>query len=277
LYFDMRLLRRAPVFLCSTPLLTALSTALVASEMSVSRPAMSSSVHELASESAEALRNTFFIRVVISLLRILLRRRSLRLCRQREVWEGGGGRGQRAPTRAFEGRVPRARGGTNTKSRGARSRKKAPALRVLAIAAAARASSARAGGAGEASEKESSSDAAATLASSLALAAATTGLTSSELESDEDFAIRLRLETLDAFADALEARRIPGDGVPGTSPPEDVAPSREEPKPSRRDASESGPVPDAVRVLVGMPALPKANDLPPIPSFESRMMSWGVK
>ena len=34
---------------------------------------------------------------------------------------------------------------------------------------------------------------------------------------------------------------------------------------------------DAVRALVGMPALPKAKDLPPIPSFEARMMSWGVK
>ena len=153
-------------------------------------------------------------------------------------------------------------------------------------------SSARAGGGGEASEKESRSDeAAATLLSSLAEAAATTGLTFCELESDEDFAIRLRLETLDLFADALEARRIsgdasrrrpedvPGDGVPGTSPAEDVAPSRGKPKPSRENENESvsDPVPDAVRVLVGMPALPKAKDLPPIPSFESRMMSWGVK
>jgi len=153
-------------------------------------------------------------------------------------------------------------------------------------------SSARAGGGGEGSEKESRSDeAAATLASSLAEAAATTGLTSSELESDEDFAIRLRLETLDLFADALEARRIPGDasrrrpedvsgdGVPGTSPAEDVAPSPGKPNPSRENENESvsDPVPDAVRVLVGMPALPKAKDLPPIPSFESRMMSWGVK
>ena len=125
----------------------------------------------------------------------------------------------------------------------------------------------------------------------MAEAAATTGLTSSELESDEDFAIRLRLETLDLFADALEARRIsgdasrrrpedvPGDGVPGTSPAEDVAPSRGKPNPSRENENESvsDPVPDAVRVLVGMPALPKAKDLPPIPSFESRMMSWGVK
>ena len=152
-------------------------------------------------------------------------------------------------------------------------------------------SSARAGGGGEASEKESPPEAAATLASSLAEAGGTTGLTSSELESDEDFAIRLRLETLDLFADALEARRIsgdasrrrpedvPGDGVPGTSPAEDVAPSRGKPNPSRENENESvsDPVPDAVRVLVGMPALPKAKDLPPIPSFESRMMSWGVK
>lgn len=172
-----------------------------------------------------------------------------------------------AAARADLTRVARERDHARARLRDARERRRAEAA----------ASSARAGGGGEASEKESPSDAAATLASSLASAAATTGLTSSELESDEDFAIRLRLETLDAFADALEARRIPGDGVPGTSPPEDVAPSREEPKPSRRDASESGPVPDAVRVLVGMPALPKANDLPPIPSFESRMMSWGVK
>jgi hypothetical protein len=93
------------------------------------------------------------------------------------------------------------------------------------------------------------------------------------------------------FADALEARRIsgdasrrrpedvPGDGVPGTSRTEDVAPSRGKPNPSRENENESvsDPVPDAVRVLVGMPALPKAKDLPPIPSFESRMMSWGVK
>ena len=135
-------------------------------------------------------------------------------------------------------------------------------------------------------EKEARLDAAATLVSSMEAATAATGLTSSELESDEDFASRLRMQTLDAFADALEARNIPGDAsvrpgdvpgddVPGTSPADDVAPSREEPNPSRR--AESDPVPDAVRALVGMPALPKAKDLPPIPSFEARMMSWGVK
>jgi hypothetical protein len=135
-------------------------------------------------------------------------------------------------------------------------------------------------------EKEARLDAAATLVSSMEAATAATGLTSSELESDEDFASRLRMQTLDAFADALEARGIPGDAsvrpgdvpgddVPGTSPADDVAPSREEPNPSRR--AESDPVPDAVRALVGMPALPKAKDLPPIPSFEARMMSWGVK
>jgi hypothetical protein len=138
-------------------------------------------------------------------------------------------------------------------------------------------------------EKEARLDAAATLVSSMEAATAATGLTSSELESDEDFASRLRMQTLDAFADALEARNIPGvpgdasvrpgdvpgDDVPGTSPADDVAPSREEPNPSRR--AESDPVPDAVRALVGMPALPKAKDLPPIPSFEARMMSWGVK
>ena len=97
------------------------------------------------------------------------------------------------------------------------------------------------------------------------------------------------MQTLDAFADALEARNIPGDAsvrprdvpgddVPGTfSPPaDDLAPSTEEPRSSRRDA-ESDPVPDAVRALVGMPALPKAKNLPPIPSFEARMMRWGVK
>jgi hypothetical protein len=134
-------------------------------------------------------------------------------------------------------------------------------------------------------EKEARLDAAATLVSSMEAATAATGLTSSELESDEDFASRLRMQTLDAFADALEARNIPGvpgdasvrpvTSSPGTSPADDVAPSREEPNPSRR--AESDPVPDAVRALVGMPALPKAKDLPPIPSFEARMMSWGVK
>ena len=141
--------------------------------------------------------------------------------------------------------------------------------------------------ASEKEEKEARAfDAAATLVSSMEAATAATGLTSSELESDEDFASRLRMQTLDAFADALEARNIPGDAsvrpgdvpgddVPGTSPADDVAPSREEPNPSRR--AESDPVPDAVRALVGMPALPKAKDLPPIPSFEARMMSWGVK
>jgi len=70
-------------------------------------------------------------------------------------------------------------------------------------------------------EKEARLDAAATLVSSMEAATAATGLTSSELESDEDFASRLRMQTLDAFADALEARNIPGDasGVrPGTSP-----------------------------------------------------------
>ena len=36
-------------------------------------------------------------------------------------------------------------------------------------------------------------------------------------------------------------------------------------------------LPDAVRALVGMPALPKAKNLPSIPSFEARMMRWGVK
>ena len=121
-------------------------------------------------------------------------------------------------------------------------------------------------------------------------ATAATGLTSSELESDEDFASRLRMQTLDAFADALEARNIPGDpsvrprdvpgdDVPGTSPADDLALSTEEPRSSRRDAEsdQSDPVPDAVRALVGMPALPKAKNLPPIPSFEARMMRWGVK
>ena len=142
---------------------------------------------------------------------------------------------------------------------------------------------------GEGAEKEGGLDAAATLVSSMEAATAATGLTSSELESDEDFASRLRMQTLDAFADALEARNIPGDAsvrprdvpgddVPGTfSPPaDDLAPSTEEPRSSRRDA-ESDPVPDAVRALVGMPALPKAKNLPPIPSFEARMMRWGVK
>ena len=142
---------------------------------------------------------------------------------------------------------------------------------------------------GEGAEKEGCLDAAATLVSSMEAATAATGLTSSELESDEDFASRLRMQTLDAFADALEARNIPGDAsvrprdvpgddVPGTfSPPaDDLAPSTEEPRSSRRDA-ESDPVPDAVRALVGMPALPKAKNLPPIPSFEARMMRWGVK
>ena len=138
----------------------------------------------------------------------------------------------------------------------------------------------------EAAEKEGFLDAAATLVSSMEAAAAATGLRSSELESDEDFAVRLRMETLDAFADALQARVIPGDAsvrpgdVPGddvfgTSPAEAGAPSREEAKTSRR--AESDVLPDAVRVLVGMQALPKAKDLPPIPSFESRMLSWGVK
>ena len=138
----------------------------------------------------------------------------------------------------------------------------------------------------EAAEKEGFLDAAATLVSSMEAAAAATGLRSSELESDEDFAVRLRMETLDAFADALQARGIPGDAsvrpgdVPGddvfgTSPAEAGAPSREEAKTSRR--AESDVLPDAVRVLVGMQALPKAKDLPPIPSFESRMLSWGVK
>ena len=140
---------------------------------------------------------------------------------------------------------------------------------------------------GEGAEKEGCLDAAATLVSSMEAATAATGLTSSELESDEDFASRLRMQTLDAFADALEARNIPGDAsvrprdvpgddVPGTSPADDLAPSTEEPRSSRRDA-ESDPVPDAVRALVGMPALPKAKNLPPIPSFEARMMRWGVK
>ena len=142
---------------------------------------------------------------------------------------------------------------------------------------------------GEGAEKEGCLDAAATLVSSMEAATAATGLTSSELESDEDFASRLRMQTLDAFADALEARNIPGDAsvrprdvpgddVPGTfSPPaDDLAPSTEEPRSSRRDA-ESDPVPDAVRALVGMPALPKAKNLPPIPSFEARMMRWGLK
>ena len=139
---------------------------------------------------------------------------------------------------------------------------------------------------GEGAEKEGCLDAAATRVSSMEAATAATGLTSSELESDEDFASRLRMQTLDAFADALEARNIPGDAsvrpgdvpgddVPGTSPADDVAPSREEPNPSRR--AESDPVPDAVRAFVGMPALPKAKNLPPIPSFEARMMRWGVK
>ena len=138
----------------------------------------------------------------------------------------------------------------------------------------------------EGAENEARLDAAATLVSSMEAATAATGLTSSELEADEDFASRLRMQTLDAFADALEARGIPGDAsvrpgdvpgedVPGTSPADDVAPSRAEPNPSRR--AESDPMPDAVRALVGMPALPKAKDLPPIPSFEARMMSWGVK
>ena len=140
---------------------------------------------------------------------------------------------------------------------------------------------------GEGAEKEGCLDAAATLVSSMEAATAATGLTSSELESDEDFASRLRMQTLDAFADALEARNIPGDAsvrprdvpgddVPGTSLADDLAPSTEEPRSSRRDA-ESDPVPDAVRALVGMPALPKAKNLPPIPSFEARMMRWGVK
>ena len=100
-------------------------------------------------------------------------------------------------------------------------------------------------------------------------------------------AARERWDTYQApLRQALEARNIPGDAsvrpgdvpgddVPGTSPADDVAPSREEPNPSRR--AESDPVPDAVRALVGMPALPKAKDLPPIPSFEARMMSCGVK
>ena len=140
---------------------------------------------------------------------------------------------------------------------------------------------------GEGAEKEGCLDAAATLVSSMEAATAATGLTSSELESDEDFASRLRMQTLDAFADALEARNIPGDAsvrprdvpgddVPGTSLADDLAPSTEGPRSSRRDA-ESDPVPDAVRALVGMPALPKAKNLPPIPSFEARMMRWGVK
>ena len=44
LYLLMRALRRAPVFLCKTPLATALSTTLVASEINDSKPLTSSSV-----------------------------------------------------------------------------------------------------------------------------------------------------------------------------------------------------------------------------------------
>ena len=143
---------------------------------------------------------------------------------------------------------------------------------------------------GEGAEKEGCLDAAATLVSSMEAATAATGLTSSELESDEDFASRLRMQTLDAFADALEARNIPGDAsvrprdVPGDDVPGTFSPRRMTSRRPRknhvrrvgRDA-ESDPVPDAVRALVGMPALPKAKNLPPIPSFEARMMRWGVK
>ena len=75
LYLDILAFLRAPVFLCSTPFATALSTAFVASEMSVSNAPMSSSVHA-PSLSADALTNTFFMRVVISLFLALLYKRS---------------------------------------------------------------------------------------------------------------------------------------------------------------------------------------------------------
>ncbi len=78
LYLLMRALRRAPVFLCKTPLATALSTALVASEINDSKPLTSSSVHEDAAMSSLCLTKTFFMRVVISDLRALLYVRSLR-------------------------------------------------------------------------------------------------------------------------------------------------------------------------------------------------------
>ena len=181
-----------------------------------------------------------------------------------------------AAARADPAGVERERDGARARLREAREENEARTTPVSARADAPRA---------VAVGKEGFPGAAAMLAASMEAARAATGLTSSALESDEDFAIGLRMETLDAFADALEARRIPGDASappedvpgddrPGTPPAEDVAPSREESKTPRR--VESSPVPDAVRALVGMRALPKAKDLPPIPSFESRMLLWGV-
>ena len=72
----MRALRRAPVFLCKIPRATALSTDFVASEINVSKPLISASVHASAAMSSLALTKTFFIRVVISDFRALLYKRS---------------------------------------------------------------------------------------------------------------------------------------------------------------------------------------------------------
>ena len=95
----------------------------------------------------------------------------------------------------------------------------------------------------------------------------------------------MRIETLDILCDMLQERaqqlrsekegdgsvdtvggdrdgRFPGDGETLGISGDDIP-------------SESS-VPDAVRVMVGMTAVPIAKNLPAIPSFEQRMANWGV-